>query len=119
MLCCRRAFNPSIKALTLVTWSTWRGIPFDPLNVKSCTDGTGLGVAATSLFPAGVAGVAGCATGGSGAGGGRMNQRVTVDCDGVRHVGRVLDVSPLDGLILSCDDGRRVHIPAQRASIVG
>ncbi len=50
---------------------------------------------------------------------GMMNQRVSVDCDGVRHVGRVLDVSPLDGLILSCDDGRRVHIPAQRASLVG
>ncbi len=50
---------------------------------------------------------------------GMINQRVSVDCDGVRHVGRVLDVSPLDGLILSCDDGRRVHIPAQRASLVG
>ncbi len=49
---------------------------------------------------------------------GMMNQRVTVDCDGVRHVGRVLDVSPMAGLILSCDDGRPVHLPAERASLV-
>jgi len=49
---------------------------------------------------------------------GMMNQRVTVDCKGQRHVGRVLDVSPLDGLVLSCDDGRRVHVPAERASLV-
>jgi len=49
---------------------------------------------------------------------GMINQRVTVISDGVRHIGRALDVNPLVGLVLSCDDGRCVHIPAERASLV-
>lgn len=48
---------------------------------------------------------------------GMINQRVTVVSDGVRHVGRVLDVSPLDGLILCCDHGERVHVSADRTSL--
>lgn len=48
---------------------------------------------------------------------GMMNQRVTVLSGGRRHVGRVLDVSPLEGLVLSCDDGRRVYLPAAGSTL--
>jgi BirA family biotin operon repressor/biotin-[acetyl-CoA-carboxylase] ligase len=47
-----------------------------------------------------------------------INQRVTVSNAGRQHVGRVLDVSPLEGLTLICDDGRRVQLPAASSSIV-
>jgi BirA family biotin operon repressor/biotin-[acetyl-CoA-carboxylase] ligase len=47
-----------------------------------------------------------------------INQRHTILCDGRRHVGRVLDVSPLEGLILACDDGRRLHLGAQGSSVL-
>ena len=47
-----------------------------------------------------------------------INERITVLSAGVRHTGRVLDVSPLEGLVLSCDDGRHVHLPAVGASVV-
>ena len=49
---------------------------------------------------------------------GMINQRVTVLFAGRPHVGRVLDVSPLEGLILVRDDGRREHLPAEGASLV-
>ncbi len=49
---------------------------------------------------------------------GMMNERVTVLCEGRRHVGRVLDVSPLRGLVLGCDDGRTVDLPAHSSTIV-
>lgn len=48
-----------------------------------------------------------------------INQRLTVSSAGRRHVGRVLDVSPLEGLTLLCDDGTRVQLPAASSSIVG
>jgi len=48
---------------------------------------------------------------------GMVNQRVTVRSGEQVHVGRVLDVSPLEGLILMCDDGRRVHLPADGATL--
>jgi BirA family biotin operon repressor/biotin-[acetyl-CoA-carboxylase] ligase len=47
-----------------------------------------------------------------------INQRLTVSSAGRRHVGRVLDVSPLEGLTLLCDDGRRVQLPAASSSII-
>lgn len=50
---------------------------------------------------------------------GMLNRRVEVVCAGRRHVGRVLDVSPLEGLILAEDSGRRVHLPARSSSVVG
>ncbi len=50
---------------------------------------------------------------------GMINDRVTVLSRGRSHVGRVLDVSPLEGLILVCDDGRREHVPAEGASLAG
>jgi len=48
---------------------------------------------------------------------GMINQRVTIRAAGRTHVGRVLDVSPLEGLVLAGDDGRRVHIPAVEATL--
>jgi BirA family transcriptional regulator, biotin operon repressor / biotin---[acetyl-CoA-carboxylase] ligase len=48
---------------------------------------------------------------------GMINQRVTVRSGDRVHVGRVLDVSPLEGLVLMCDDGQRVHLPADGATL--
>ncbi|MFW6132948.1 MAG: biotin--[acetyl-CoA-carboxylase] ligase [Planctomycetota bacterium] len=47
-----------------------------------------------------------------------VNRRVAVRAGRRRHVGRVLDVSPTEGLVLACDNGRRVHIPAAGATLV-
>ncbi len=47
-----------------------------------------------------------------------INQRITVASAGREFVGRVLDISPLEGIFLIGDDGRRVHLPAAGASIV-
>jgi len=49
---------------------------------------------------------------------GMIHQRVTVATGGKRHVGRILDVSPLEGLSLQCDDGVVLHLPAARATIL-
>lgn len=49
---------------------------------------------------------------------GMVNQRIRVVCAGQPSEGRVLDVSPLDGLILCCDDGRRIHLPAASTTVV-
>ncbi len=46
-----------------------------------------------------------------------INQRITVGSGGKEFVGRVLDISPLEGIVLLGDDGRRVHLPAAGASI--
>jgi len=47
---------------------------------------------------------------------GIINERLRVQCAGRRYVGRVLDVSPAEGLILCDDQGRRVHLPAETSS---
>ncbi len=49
---------------------------------------------------------------------GMLNERITVVCGGKRYVGRALDVSPLEGLILSCDDGQRLHLPAESSTVL-
>ncbi len=49
---------------------------------------------------------------------GMINQRVTVMCAGIRHVGRIIDVSPLEGLILCEDSGRTVHLPAGNSTLL-
>jgi BirA family biotin operon repressor/biotin-[acetyl-CoA-carboxylase] ligase len=49
---------------------------------------------------------------------GMMNQRLTVQCGGRRYVGRVMDINPLEGLILCGDHGERVHLPAETATIL-
>ena len=49
---------------------------------------------------------------------GMLNERITVVSGGEHYVGRALDVSPLEGLILLCDDGRQVHLPAASSTVV-
>jgi len=46
-----------------------------------------------------------------------INERVRVRCEGATYVGRVVDVSPMAGLTLFCDDGCRVQLPADRSTI--
>ena len=48
---------------------------------------------------------------------GMINQRITVISGGHKYVGRVLDVSPMKGLVLCCDDGRQVILPAESSTI--
>lgn len=49
---------------------------------------------------------------------GIIAERLVVQCKGNRYVGRVLDVSPMEGLILRCDDGRTVHLPAEASTVL-
>jgi BirA family biotin operon repressor/biotin-[acetyl-CoA-carboxylase] ligase len=49
---------------------------------------------------------------------GMMNERVRVRCGEECYTGRALDISPLEGLILCCDDGRRVHLPAETSTLL-
>ena len=49
---------------------------------------------------------------------GMINQRVEILCDEARYIGRAVDVSPLEGLVLECDDGRCVHLPAAKSTII-
>jgi len=49
---------------------------------------------------------------------GMLNTRIEVVCDTGRYVGRVLDVSPLEGLILACDDGRNVRLAAESSTVL-
>ncbi len=48
---------------------------------------------------------------------GMLNDRVHVTSAGKEYVGRVLDVDPLRGLLISDDNGSRVYIPAAGATI--
>ncbi len=47
-----------------------------------------------------------------------INNRLRVRSSGRDYVGRVLDVSPLEGLVMACDDGRQVHLPAERTTVL-
>ncbi|MCE5327545.1 MAG: biotin--[acetyl-CoA-carboxylase] ligase [Planctomycetaceae bacterium] len=49
---------------------------------------------------------------------GMIETRVTVQAAGKRYVGRVVDVSPLEGLVLACDGGTRVHLAASDATVL-
>jgi BirA family biotin operon repressor/biotin-[acetyl-CoA-carboxylase] ligase len=49
---------------------------------------------------------------------GMLGQRVAVEYGGRRIVGRVLDVSPLDGLVLVDDRGTNLHLPAAGTTIL-
>ncbi len=49
---------------------------------------------------------------------GMVNRRITVVSAGRQCVGRVLDVSPLEGLILSTDDGQQVHLSAESSTVL-
>ncbi len=47
-----------------------------------------------------------------------LNERLTVRSGDSVYAGRVLDVCPRNGLVLACDDGRRLHLPAEGATIL-
>jgi biotin-(acetyl-CoA carboxylase) ligase len=47
-----------------------------------------------------------------------VSRRVQVLRGEQRYAGRALDVSPLEGLVLLCDDGRRLHLPAAGSTIL-
>jgi len=47
-----------------------------------------------------------------------LHERITVDSQARRYVGRVLDVDPLRGMLLADDHGSRIYIPAAGATIV-
>jgi len=49
---------------------------------------------------------------------GMINHRSAIVCAGKRYVGRVLDISPLEGLTLCCDDGRTVRLPAKGSTVL-
>ena len=49
---------------------------------------------------------------------GMLNQRVAVLKGGENYVGRVIDVSPLEGLVLCSDDGRTLHFPAESSTLL-
>jgi BirA family biotin operon repressor/biotin-[acetyl-CoA-carboxylase] ligase len=49
---------------------------------------------------------------------GILNHRLSVLCEGRKYEGRVLDVSPLEGLVLRCDHDVTVRLPAQTSSII-
>jgi BirA family biotin operon repressor/biotin-[acetyl-CoA-carboxylase] ligase len=48
-----------------------------------------------------------------------VNQRVVVESAGKSVVGRVLDVDPLEGLIICDDHGHGWHLPAATSTVVG
>ena len=48
---------------------------------------------------------------------GMMNQRVTVRSGGETFTGRVLDIDPLEGLILQTDTGQQLRLPAATSSV--
>lgn len=47
-----------------------------------------------------------------------INRRVEIRNGQITYAGRALDVSPLEGLVLLCDDGRRLHLPASGSTIL-
>jgi len=47
-----------------------------------------------------------------------INQRVRIVSGGIEYVGRTVDISPLEGLVLACDDGRHVHLPAAVSTVI-
>jgi len=49
---------------------------------------------------------------------GMLNERLRVRFGGQVYAGRVLDISPREGLVLACDDGRRLHLPAGGTTVL-
>ena len=49
---------------------------------------------------------------------GMIHHRVTLQCGPRRHTGRVMDIDPLEGLILCGDHGERIHLPAKTSTLV-
>jgi BirA family biotin operon repressor/biotin-[acetyl-CoA-carboxylase] ligase len=49
---------------------------------------------------------------------GMVNRRIRIQSSGNRFTGRVIDVSPYEGLVVLDDDGQRLHFPAATSTIV-
>ncbi|MCP4377590.1 MAG: biotin--[acetyl-CoA-carboxylase] ligase [bacterium] len=49
---------------------------------------------------------------------GMIHQRVRILSGGVEYVGRTVDISPLEGLVLARDDGSHVHLPAAISTVL-
>ncbi len=49
---------------------------------------------------------------------GMVNRRIRIQSSGNRFTGRVIDVSPSEGLVVLDDDGQRLHFPAATSTIV-
>jgi len=49
---------------------------------------------------------------------GMLHQRVRILSGGVEQVGRVVDISPLEGLVLARDDGGHVHLHAAVSTVL-
>jgi len=49
---------------------------------------------------------------------GMLHQRVRILSRGVEYVGRTVDISPLEGLVLACDSGIHVHLPAAVSTVL-
>jgi len=49
---------------------------------------------------------------------GMLHQRVRILSGGVEHVGRVVDISPLEGLVLAGDSGIHVQLPAALSTVL-
>jgi len=49
---------------------------------------------------------------------GMIHDRIRVVSGGAEYVGRVIDVSPLEGLVLACDNGRHVRLPAAASTVI-
>jgi len=47
-----------------------------------------------------------------------INHRVRILSAGDEHVGRTVDISPLEGLVLACDDGRHIHLHAAVSTVI-
>jgi len=47
-----------------------------------------------------------------------LNQRVRIFSAGVEHIGRAVDISPLEGLVLACDSGIHVRLPAAVSTVL-
>jgi BirA family biotin operon repressor/biotin-[acetyl-CoA-carboxylase] ligase len=48
---------------------------------------------------------------------GMIGERVRATCGGTAHEGTVLDVDPLEGLVITDDSGRRLHLPAASTTL--
>jgi len=49
---------------------------------------------------------------------GMLHQRVRILSGGVEHVGRTVDISPLEGLVLACDSGVHVQLRAAVSTVL-
>lgn len=49
---------------------------------------------------------------------GMVNRRIRIQSSGNRFTGRVIDVSPSEGLVVLDDNGQRLHFPAATSSVI-